>query len=93
MTTLYFDPPSKDAPGFLRRQRMALEFIQMINSDPQPETIDKLVVFLAPYVRSPNGKLEEKEAAEFLWDASENQFFAMLTALTGGEDEEENPTE
>lgn len=84
MTVLKFDPPGPDAPGFLRRQKKVLEFQRSIEH-LEPETIDSLVAFLVDFVTEPEDRDEAREA---LWDASQNQFMAMLEALSS-----ENPTE
>lgn len=85
---LVFKLPGKDTPGFLRRQREAIRFSENLKDNPTVETVDALVSFLVDYVEEPK---DRKEAAEALWDASENQFMELLGALSGGQ-EAENPT-
>lgn len=88
MTVLKFEIPGPDAPGFLRRQRQALEFSQKLTGNPSPETLDSMVEFLAQFVTEP----EEHDAKiDALWEASENQFMQLLNALRG-ETDDENPT-
>lgn len=77
---LVFEPPSKDTPGFLRRQRRALELKDQAKLDPTPATIDEMVEFLLPYVKEPE---DRKEAADALWDASEEQFNQLLDVISG----------
>ena len=78
---LEFSIPGPDAPGFLRRQRKALEFAEeFAQGTVTPGTVDALVEFLVEYVTKPANKDEAKEA---LWDASEDQFNMLLGALTG----------
>ena len=90
MTDLVFTPPDENTPGFLRRQREALKFMQLLKDDPSPETIDGMVDFLVDFVTEPKGK---KEAIDALWDASEAQFNELLGAVIGKADDAENPTE
>jgi len=85
--TLRFEVPGKDAPGFLRRQREALEFKEKISGEAKPETIDELVLYLAQFVVEPE---DHKAKVEALWLASQDEFEALLNSLTGGD---ENPTE
>lgn len=98
---LIFEPPGRDAPGFLRRSKraleLALELREFQNLNMQTLTQEKLVIFdkmvnfLAPFVKYPEGLDEAKEA---LWDASEEQFDEMLAAVQGsaGGDDSQNPT-
>lgn len=80
---LVFVVPSKDAPGFARRTRRALELRSLQTDNPNPEVMDKLVSFLADYVQA-----ETREQAEALvWDASETQWAEMLDALGGARSE------
>ena len=88
MKKLVFNPPSPDAPGYLRRAKKSLEFRQAINSkDAGPESIDALVDFLIPYVQEPE---DRKEAKDALLDATEAQFLQLLDVVSGNV--EENPT-
>jgi len=78
---LEFEIPGPDAPGFLRRQRKALEFAEAFSGGSvKPATVDALVEFLVDFVTVPQDKDEAKEA---LWDATEKQFTGLLEALTG----------
>jgi len=88
-TKLVFTPPGPDAPGYLKRQRQALEFVNAINDKPQPETLDKMVVFLAQFVSEPEAHEDKLEA---LWMASQEQFQQLLAAITGGVENDANPT-
>ena len=90
MTDLVFTPPDENTPGFLRRQREALEFMQVLKGDPSPEAIDGMVSFLVEFVTEP---VDKKEATEALWDASEAQFNELLAAVLGKAEDAENPTE
>lgn len=89
MPKLVFTPPDENTPGYLRRQREALKFMQLLKGDPTVETIDGMVDFLVEFVTEPKGKEEAKEA---LWDASEAQFNALLRSVLG-QAGDENPTE
>lgn len=90
MTNLVFDLPTRETPGYLRRQREALRFMRLLKEDPSEETIDSLVDFLVQYVSEPK---EPEAATDALWDASQEQFEQLLNALTGQGEDEENPTE
>ena len=74
---LVFEVPGPDAPGYLRRQRKALEFRQASNT---PEGLDSLVNFLVEYVKVPK---DRKEAKKALWDASEEQIDELLDSISG----------
>ncbi len=89
MTTLVFDLPDENTPGFLRRQRRALELRQNLLEDPKPELIDEMAVFLSPYVSQPE---DPKEKAEALMDASQAQLTDLLNAIAGLS-KDGNPTE
>ena len=46
MTKLVFEVPGSEEPGYLRRQRQALEFAQGLDiENPNPEMLDKMVEF------------------------------------------------
>lgn len=80
-----FSIPGPDAPGFLRRQRKALEFtIDFATGKASPETLDKLVQFLSQFVTEPKGREKAKKA---LWEASETEFMELLSAITGTQDQ------
>jgi len=89
MTDIEFRLPDKSTPGYLRRQKEALRFLQQFKQDPSPETIDMMVDFLVGFVVSPS---EEDAAKEALWDASQEQFELLLNSVVGREDDESNPT-
>ena len=87
---LVFAPPDADAPGYLKRQRQALELFDGYKNDPSVDTVDKLIDFLLPFVTEPKTKAKAEEA---LWDASQNQIQQMIGVVVGGgEESEENPT-
>lgn len=87
MTDLVFNPPGRDAPGFLRRSRDALRFQERIKGgDFGPELVDDMIKMLVPYVEQP---VDRDAAAEALLDASQDQFDAMLQAVAGSA---RNPT-
>lgn len=72
--------PDKTAPGFLKRQRKALEFSKLANSGKLvPEDIDSLVDFLAEFVTEP---VDREEAKAALWEASEQDFSDILNAIS-----------
>ena len=90
MTELEFIVPGPDAPGYLRRQRKALEFSNRLTGDASPELLDELVGFLVGYITQPTDPEAAKEA---LWDASEDQFNALLDAISGTTGEVPDPEE
>ena len=90
MTDLVFTPPDENTPGFLRRQREALNFTQLLKGDASVEVLDGMVNFLVEFVTEPK---DRKKAIEALWDASEAQFNELLGAVIGKADDAENPTE
>jgi len=75
---LVFKVPGPDAPGYLRRQRTALEFRQA--DSKAPEGIDALVDFLLGYVEVPEDREEAKAA---LWEATEKQIDELLDSISG----------
>jgi len=85
---LVFEVPGPDAPGFLKRQRQALEFSQSLSEKPTPADLDRMVEFLAQFVKEPE---KQQEKIDALWMATENEFKMLLNSITGAGDE--NPTE
>ncbi len=80
MSQLVFTPPTKETPGFLKRMRKALAFGAALKDNPTPEAMDDMVAFLADYVTEP---ADRAEAIDALWDATQEQFEQMLSAITG----------
>lgn len=85
---IIFTPPSRSTPGYLRRTRQALAFNRAFQSgEMTPELLDNMVEFLLDYVTKP----DRDEARELLFDASEEQFDAMLASFSvGGDDNNVN---
>lgn len=82
-----FKIPDKNTPGYLRRLRMALKFQAGItNVGIAPDLINEIADFLVDFITIPANRTEAKLAIE---DASEAQFFAMLSALTGGSNDKD----
>lgn len=82
--------PGKDKPGYLRRQRKALQFSQAFEAKQvSPELLDGLVEFLVDFVVEP---ADRDQAKELLWDASEEQFTEVLNAISGSGESSVNPT-
>jgi hypothetical protein len=74
--------PTKETPGYLRRQKRALEFRERARADgSSPKLIDEMVEFLLPFVQEPEDPAQAREA---LWDASESQFDEIMASITGG---------
>ena len=90
MTDLVFTPPDENTPGYLRRQKQALKFMQSLQGDPTPDTIDGMVEFLVQFVTEPK---DDEQAREALWDASQAQFDSLLKSVLGQGEDDENPTE
>ena len=88
---LVFAPPAPDAPGYLKRQRQALELFDGYKNEPSVDTVDKLVDFLLPFVTEPKTPAKARDA---IWEASENQIKQMIGVVVGGgeEENEKNPT-
>ena len=80
MSEITFRPPGPDAPGYLRRQRQALEFAEAIKANPSPALIDRLVEMLLPFVIEPQDRQAARDA---LLDASETQFLDLLRVMQG----------
>jgi len=91
MSKLVFEIPNAQTPGYLRRAKKGLEFKARLatKATADPEAMDDMVDFLVDYVTEPEDRAEAKET---LWDATEEDFNNMLDAITGGGDQEENPT-
>lgn len=71
-----FNVPSKDTPGYPRRLRAAADFQKrMQDGGLDASLVDSMIDFLSAYIEG------EKDA---LWDCSENQFFELLSAVSGG---------
>ena len=100
---LVFNVPTKQAPGFVKRQSRMLKLMKMrkvfsnIGPDPSPEELDEvadmwdqIIDFLADYIEAPT----HAEAIELLQEASEEQFDLMFAAISGkGPKEQEADTE
>ena len=83
MSKLVFDLPSRDAPGYLRRQQEAMRFRKKIDGlEREPEVIDDIVEFLLPYVIEPEDRDEARQL--FFDEATENQYRDLLNAVIGG---------
>lgn len=89
MTDLVFTPPDENTPGYLRRQREALKFMELLSGTPTVEAVDAMVDFLVQFVTKP---AQPKKAKEALWDASEAQFNELLKSVLGQGEDTENPT-
>lgn len=85
MSQIVFNLPDENTPGFLRRQRKALEFRELLGKDPTPEVIDSLADYLKAFVVKPE---DDKAKIEALLDASKAQFNQLLNALAGIEKED-----
>ena len=84
---LKIEVPGREAPGYFRRQRVAME-VQKQLGERTPESVDSMVNYLLPFVKEP---VDRKVATEALWDASQEQIDEILAAIRG--EREENPTE
>ncbi len=89
---LIFNVPSRQAPGFVKRQKRMLELMKLrksfsnIPENPSEDQLENLgngfiqiIDFLADYVQAET----REKALELLEDASEEQFDQMFDALSG----------
>jgi len=86
---LVFSPPGRHAPGFLRRMRQAAVLERKLAKDVTLEVVDEMVEFLLDFIVEPQ---DRQKAEELLWEASQDDFEAMLGTVTGasvGEDDGE----
>ena len=75
---LKFKAPTRDEPGFLRRQRAAS---RLLTQGITPEIVDEMVEFLLPNVEEP---ADREEARTALLDASQEQFMGMMMVMLRG---------
>lgn len=76
-----FNIPDSNAPGFLRRQKRALEFQQKFKPENMsPELVDDIIDFLADFVTEPVKMEDRKEA---LLDATQEQFEQLIKSIIG----------
>ena len=93
MTKIKIAVPGPNEPGFLQRQKALLEYgaiLAKFSEKPDPNGMDDLVGFILNFVEEPKDK---KKAEEALWDASEEQFNEIITALTSSMEPPEVPNE
>jgi hypothetical protein len=83
MGKIVFEPPNRSSPGFLKRMRRAIYLRGVLVDNPKPEHIDEMVEFLLPYIVEPE---DRSEAAELLWDASQEDFENLIKLVAGGEE-------
>lgn len=77
------DLPSKDAPGYLRRQRTAIRLMRRFKEladKPDEGIVDDMISFLAPFVTEPK---DPDVVADLLLDFSEDQFNELLEGVIG----------
>jgi hypothetical protein len=82
---LVFEVPGPEAPGFLRRQRRALQLGAALEEARESgavtvDILEGMVAFLVDYITSPADRGAAREA---LWDASETQYKALLATIGG----------
>lgn len=75
--TLEFEAPGPDAPGYLRRERTILEFLER---EVSVGVYDEMVDFLLDYVKVPKDREKAKEA---LWEMSKTEFDELLELIRG----------
>jgi glutamine synthetase adenylyltransferase len=92
MVNLVLELPTRQTPGFLKRSKRALEFSQRISAkgNSDPTLFDEMIEFLLPLVKEPT---DPDEARAALWDATEEQYDDMMTALLGGKKKEDPPAQ
>jgi hypothetical protein len=75
-------PPNKSTPGFARRLRRVAAFQKkMADREQSEEMVDEMINFLAEFCTC---DVPAADIKEVLWDASEEQFSQMLSAVAGG---------
>lgn len=84
---LVFTPPGRETPGYLRRLRRGVALERALKAEITPELVDEMVLFLLDYVTEPVGR---DEAETLLWEANEDDFDKMLSAITGSGEEDED---
>ena len=75
---LVFDIPGVEVPGFLRRQREAMQHVAALKSRASIKTLDELVTFLLRFVSAP---ADREQARELLLDLSRADYNALLQAV------------
>lgn len=84
MTEVKIVIPGRDSPGYLRRQKKAIEYAERVKDKARndPSLIDEMASFLAPIVVI--GDMKPEDAKEWLMDnLTEAQFDQIMEALTG----------
>lgn len=77
-----FAIPSPQTPGYLRRLQKAVEFQSLFKSDTSnPETLEKMIDYLAGFITEPEDPIEAREA---LLDATQEEYMELLKATSGG---------
>lgn len=76
MTELLFKFPSISDRGYLRRQKLALALHRDLQENQDPESIDRLVDFLVPFVSEPS---DPEAAREAVWDIGLEQLTEIMT--------------
>jgi hypothetical protein len=82
-SAVYFrvELPTKDSPGFLKRQRRVMKLAEFWESGRRdPVFLDQLVDFFADYVVEPPTR---EAALDALWEASENQLEGLMALFRG----------
>lgn len=75
--------PSPQTSGYLRRLQKAIEFQSLFKSDSSnPETLEKMIDYMAGFITEPENP---KEAREALLDATQEEYMALLKAISGGD--------
>lgn len=81
---IVFNKPDSNSPGYLKRLKRVLYFQDAIKKkDYGVELVDQMVEFLADYITEP---ADRALAVEALWEASEEEFNLLLSAVTGEDD-------
>lgn len=86
---LKFEAPTRQSRGFLKRARQAMVFQTAVkDNDLTPKILDGMVDFLSDYIIEPS---DRDEAKGLLWDASQDDFEKMLSAVVGGGETSDDP--
>lgn len=78
---LVLKKPKSSDRGYLRRQRLALDFSGKLEAmDVSQKVVDEMISFLLPYVEEPEDRDDAREALEW---ASEDEVMGLLKAISG----------
>jgi hypothetical protein len=77
MTEIKWKLPGHDEPGYLRRRR---DLIALLDAEPSPENMDKMIEFLLPFIEQPKSRKAKENA---LLDASKAEYGKAVLEILG----------